>query len=435
MTGGRIRRLLARRQDPRHRRLGQDGQALGRGDRGVERPRRRAHRPVLGVAFSPDGKTLASSAALGRRRPRPPPPGRKLWDVAGRRELATLPGHPDRVFSSPSRPTARRSPRGASTGRSGSGTATDGDRGASTAPAVPDEPQVVLALAYSPDGKILATAGEDTAIRLRDVASRGLLRTSTGHDDAVAALAFTPDGKTLASGGYDKRQALGRRHGPRARDAQGHKNWVFAVAFSPDGKTLASGGYDKIVKLWDVAGPRSWRRSKGTRRPSARSPSRPTARPSPRAAATGRSSSGTSAGAPGAVAPEGAQGGGPRRRVLARRQDARLGGRGPHGQALGRRHRARSGPPSRATPTWSAASAFSPTGRTLAVGRLGHDRSSSGTSPPARSGSTPHGPHRRVAALAFAPDGRQLATGGLDKQSSSGSPPSRRCGPAPRSQH
>ena len=122
-------------------------------------------------------------------------------------------------------------------------------------PSVAETPQVVLALAYSPDGKVLATAGEGHTIVLRDVASRTTLRTLPGHDDAVSSLAFAPDGRTLASGGFDRTIKLWDLASGRMRTAlKGHKNWVLSIAYSPDCRMLASGGYDRSVKLWDVTG-------------------------------------------------------------------------------------------------------------------------------------------------------------------------------------
>ena len=114
-------------------------------------------------------------------------------------------------------------------------------------------PLVVLALAYSPDGSTLASAGDDAVVLLRDVASGRMIGRLEGHRDAISSLAFSPDGKTLATGSYDHTLKLWDVASGRAKvKLEGHTNWVFAVAFSPDGSSLASAGHDKTVRVWDA---------------------------------------------------------------------------------------------------------------------------------------------------------------------------------------
>ena len=111
----------------------------------------------------------------------------------------------------------------------------------------------VESVAFSPDGKTLASAGSDREIKLWDVATGKELRTLAGHSDSVMSVAFSPDGKALASGAEDRQIKLWDiGSGKQQRTLTGHGYGVESVAFSPDGKTLASGSQDATIKLWDV---------------------------------------------------------------------------------------------------------------------------------------------------------------------------------------
>ena len=185
----------------------------------------RGHTDKLGaIAFAPGGDRLATATKTEVR----------LWVLPG--------GEPAGVF-----PTEA------------------GATGTDAAGADGRETLLVNALAFSPDGARLAVCGTGAAsgdlvqpgrVELWDAATGEVLNVwPAAHESPAAGVAFSPDGRTLATAGWDETAALWSldpaNPGRPLRRLRGHRSSVRGVAFTPDGRRLASTSFDR-VKLWDV---------------------------------------------------------------------------------------------------------------------------------------------------------------------------------------
>ncbi|MFJ8536421.1 trypsin-like peptidase domain-containing protein [Streptomyces sp. NPDC093591] len=202
------------------------------------------------VAFSPDGKTLATGSSSGTVR---------LWDAASSKLRATFKTYDGTelamAFSQDGKTLA--------TVNSGASDKMvklwDLTSGKSRTTWILPEEYGTSSVAFSPDGKTVAISGDDSKVRLRDVSSGKARRTLDHRTGEAFSLAFSPDGKTIAaqivnsSVDADNTTRLWDVNSgtPLARKSS-FADSTTPLAFSPDGKSLATGGAYDTLKLWNA---------------------------------------------------------------------------------------------------------------------------------------------------------------------------------------
>ncbi|MHC5765446.1 MAG: WD40 domain-containing protein [Nostoc sp.] len=111
----------------------------------------------------------------------------------------------------------------------------------------------IFSVAFSPNGKLLATGDTNGEIRLYEVANSQQLLTCKGHAGWVWSVSFSPNGQVLASGSNDQTIKLwDTSNGQCFKTLEGHTGGVRSVTFNSDGQVLASGSDDQTVKLWNT---------------------------------------------------------------------------------------------------------------------------------------------------------------------------------------
>ena len=204
-----------------------------------ERNRLTGHQDdIHSLAFSPDGKTIASGSADNTI---------KLWNLQGQ-ELRPLTGHTDWVISLTFSPDGKMI-----ASASWDGTAKLWNLQGELLYTFKEHQKGVTSVAFSPDSKMIASTSADRTIKLWNLEGK-LLHTFKGHESTVRSVAFSPDSKSIATASEDKTIKLWNLQGKELHTLTGHKDDVHSLAFSPDGKMIASASWDRTIKLWNLEG-------------------------------------------------------------------------------------------------------------------------------------------------------------------------------------
>jgi RNA polymerase sigma factor (sigma-70 family) len=203
--------------------------------------------PVKAVSFSPDGKTLAAGGSLAEGM-------LYLWDAGSGKELRRFRATQGPGFSEAGWLSALAFSPDGKTLATASGEQVVRVWEVSTGREVRSF-KGARALAFSPDGTLLAVSDPfGTSLCLWDVATRKEVNASEGHTSPVEVIAVSPDGTLLASGGKDGTIRLWQvGTGKHIRRLSGHTGAVTALVVSPDGRTVVSLSADFTIRTWEVS--------------------------------------------------------------------------------------------------------------------------------------------------------------------------------------
>ena len=204
--------------------------------------------PITALAFCPDGKRLAASGYHEIT----------LWKTADGALDGRIQGLSERVHSISYSADGRwLATAGGDPGQYGLARlwTVQSDGGCKPTRDLAESQDVVFAAVFSPDGKLVATAGADRVVRVLETATGKLLAQVEDHADWIFDVAFSPDGKRLATASRDKTCKVFDIDKKEALVTfTNHAQPVYSVAFSPDGKTVASGGEDNMIRIWTMDG-------------------------------------------------------------------------------------------------------------------------------------------------------------------------------------
>jgi WD40 repeat protein len=204
--------------------------------------------PITALAYSPDGKHIVASGYHELT----------LWKTADGLLDRRVPGLCERThgiaYSGDGKWLATASGDPGQYGLARLWTAEPGGGGKAVRD-LAESQDAVFAVAFSPDGKKVATAGADRTVRVYETETGKVLVQIEDHADWIFDIAFSPDGKRLATASRDKTsKVFDVEKKESLATFTGHGQPVYTVAFTPDGKAVTSGGEDNLIRVWTTEG-------------------------------------------------------------------------------------------------------------------------------------------------------------------------------------